>query len=117
MHLPYTDNYPAAISVATDCLAATLGAALWAQRLPRPAADALFLAGIVTSALLVHAPTLEPIVGHGMLPSAEVWLGIGTTLTTIALFWSGPRRLGVLAAVGELLLIALGSWVKASNDE
>jgi len=117
MHLPYTQTYPEAVAVASDCLAATLTAVVWARPLKRPVANGLFVAGIWVTALLANAPALEHLAGRGVLPSPEAWLALGATLTTLALFRAGPRWFGALAALGQSALLALVSWVEASNDE
>jgi hypothetical protein len=117
MHLPYTDNYPEVVAVAAGSVAATLGAVLWARPLPRRLSNALFVAGVATTALLAWRPELHAAVAPVRLPLPGVWLQFGATLTTLALLYSRPRGLGVVAASGQYALFWLGCWVAGSNDE
>ncbi|HSU39436.1 MAG TPA: hypothetical protein VLJ38_07705, partial [Polyangiaceae bacterium] len=115
MHTPYTDNYPAVVAVASGSVAASLVGVLWGRPLPRRASNVLFAAGVATTALYAFQSDLTALVGA--LPGALTWLQFGATLTTLALFWSRPRWLGWLAALGQYGLLWLGWWLKASEHE
>jgi hypothetical protein len=117
MHLPYTDNYPEVVAVAASCVAATLGAVLWARPLPRRLSNALFSLGIAGAASLAFREELVGLVGHHLLPKPAAWLALATSFTTLALLWSKPRSLGALAAVGQYCLMLLASWVTGSDGE
>jgi hypothetical protein len=117
MHLPYTDNYPAVVGVAAECVATSLAAVLWAQPLRRRASNALFLAGIATTALFAFRPELAEVVTPGFLPRPGVWLQLGATLTTLALLFARPRSLGLFAAAGQCALWWIWSWVRGADYE
>ncbi len=117
MHLPYTDDYQGVVAVAAGAVATTLGAVLWARPLQRRASNALFLAGVATTTLAAFEPELAALLGPQPLLRPSFLLQLGATLTTLALLWSKPRRLGLLAAAGQLALFALSTWVRGSNDE
>ncbi|HTQ05951.1 MAG TPA: hypothetical protein VMI54_18950 [Polyangiaceae bacterium] len=117
MHLPYTDDYRAVSVVAAGCVATTLGGVLWARPLPRRSSNALFFAGVATTLLAACVPELAALVGPHDFLTAGVLLQLGATLTTVACFAGRLRGLGTLAAVGQLALFGLWSWVKQSNDE
>src|SRR4051812_13089879 len=117
MHLPYTDNYPKVVAVAAGCVAATLGAVVWARPFSRRLSNLLFAAGIAGAASFAFRGQLAEFAGLHALPSPATWLGLATTLTTLALFWNKPRSLGLLAAAGQCVLLWLGSWVSGSPDE
>jgi len=117
MHLPYTDDYPRAVGIAAECLAASLSSVLWSRPLPRRVPNVLFLAGVWTAALFAFSPELARVFGGSALPSAGLWLQLSATLTTVAFLMTRARALGKLAVVGQGLLLWLAYWLQGSNDE
>lgn len=120
MHTPYTDDYTRAVAVATECVAASLAALLWARPLSRRASNALFASGVGATALYGVLPELArtlPGIGRHSLPAGDIWLQLAASLATLGLFLSRPPFLGWLALVGQLALLALGEWLVGSHDE
>ncbi len=117
MHLPYTDRYPEAVAIASQSLAVSLSAVLWSRPLRRRSANLLFCASLAGTALLPLVPKLARVLGSASPPSALVVLQGSLTLATLALALSGPRWLGWVAALGQLALLMLASWVRDSDDE
>jgi hypothetical protein len=117
MHLPYTDDYPGVVGTVAVSVTAALGAVLWNRPLPRRASNGLFFAGIATTAAVAFTTGLTSLLGPEHVPTAAHLLELGATLATLAFFFSKLFGLGVLALSGQVALLALGSWVRGSDNE
>jgi hypothetical protein len=117
MYLPYTDNFPEAVAVAAQSVAATLTAAIWSRPLRKRSATILFGIAIWMAALTPLAPSIAGLLHLEPGPRYFSLLQISATLAIIATLLDGSRLLGVLAAVGQCALYALAHYVRDSDAE
>jgi 4-amino-4-deoxy-L-arabinose transferase-like glycosyltransferase len=117
MYLPYTDNFPEAVTVAAQSVAATLTAVIWSRPLRTRSATILFGVAIWMAALTPLAPSMAGVLHLEPGPRYFSILQISATLAIVAALLDGSRRLGVLAAVGQCALYALAHYVRDSDAE
>ncbi len=115
MYRPYTDNFPEAVAIAGQCVGAALTAVIWSRPLRTRAATILFGSAVWIAALgpllVTNILRLDP------NPNVVPILQASAALATTAALLHGPRWFGVLAALGQCALFALGLYVRESEYE
>ena len=117
MHIPYTDRWPEAVAITVQSVSATLTAIVWHRPLRTRAASLLFGSSIWVAALAFMLPDLTRTLHLSFDLKPTAVLQLSATLATVAILLHGPRWFGVLAALGQFLLYALGEYLRESNLE
>ncbi|MDX2051023.1 MAG: hypothetical protein SFV15_01445 [Polyangiaceae bacterium] len=115
MQLPYTTDYPGAVSSAAQALGFTFSAVVLWRPLRSRSATALFVAAILVAAAL-------PIFGGQWLALAPQLklvnvLQASSLLALLAMLAQRPAWLKALATVGVGVLLVLTRFIKGSDDE
>jgi hypothetical protein len=116
MHLPYTDHYPEAVTIAGEVIGVALTAVVWSRSFSTRVATATFTAAIAVAALLPavipELPKLSP--DLTVLPILQ----LSASLATLAIFL-GQRSLWfkALAVLGQVGLLGLTLYVRESDYE
>ena len=117
MHLPYTDRFPEAASVASQSAAAALTAVLWHRPLRTRRATVLLGAAVWLAALCPDLPEITRFFHLTFDIKPSVVLQASATLATLGVLLNGVRWFGLLAVIGQFLLYALGEHLRDSNWE
>jgi len=116
MHLPYTDHYPEAVTIAGEVIGVALTAVVWSRTFRTRAATAAFSGAIAIAALL---PAFIPQLGS-VSPNLTVMpiLQVSASLATLAIFF-GQRAnwFKALAVLGQVALLELTLYVRESDYE
>jgi len=122
MQIPYTDQYPEVVAVASQCTAVALSAALWFRPLRTRTTTGVLTAAIWVAALFPIASVLVKRWGLNggpadQLVSMPAMLQLSATLATMAALFNGPRWYAALALFGQLLLLGLTLYLRESDYE
>jgi hypothetical protein len=117
MHLPYIERWPEAVAVTGQSVGLALTAIVWNRPLRTRAANLVFGASIWLAALSFALPDITRLVHLGFDFKPTVVLQASATLATVGILLHGPPWFGVLAAVGQFVLYALGEYIRDSNFE
>lgn len=123
MHLPYADNYPQALSMASRCLAWLLTAVIWARPLTKRRATLALTAAVWVAALFPNIEAFTRFFDLAENPNATQFLGAmslhqhAATIATLAVLLTEPLWFGALAIVGQLLLLGLSLYLRESEFE
>jgi hypothetical protein len=115
MYRPYTDRFPEAVAIASECVAVTLTAVIWSRPLRTRAATWFLVAAVWIAALcpLAIANILQVDPSPNIIPLLQT----SATLATVAAFLHTPRWFGALAILGQVGLLSLSLHVRESNYE
>jgi len=116
MHLPYTEHYYEAVTIAGEVIGVALTAVVWSRSFATRVSTAVFTGAIaIAAALPALIPDLKTI-----SPDLTVLLvlQVSATLSTLAIFL-GQRALWfrALAVLGQVGLWAISSFVRESDNE
>jgi len=123
MHLPYTDNYPQALSAASRSLAWLLTAVIWARPLTKRSATLALTAAVWLAALFPNIPAFTEFFHWVDNPNATQLLGAmslhqhAATIVTLAVLLTEPLWFGAVAVLGQMLLLAVSLYLRESEFE
>ena len=116
MHLPYTDHYAEAVTIASEAIGVALIAVVWSRSFRTRAATATFSASIAVAALLPALGPSLPVLSPDM--ALLFLLQLSATLATLAVFL-GQRApwFKALAVLGQVGLLSLTLHLRQSDFE
>jgi hypothetical protein len=117
MFRPYSDDFPATFAIASQCVAATLTAALIVRPLRSKPATLLFVSGVWIAALFPPTLALRDLLSLHPPPSSLLALQTSASLVTLAMVLNGKRWLSVLAVLGQWVLVYLASYLRDADYE
>jgi hypothetical protein len=115
MHLPYTNDYPGAVTIAGEVVGVTLTAVLWSRSFRSRLATIALNAAIGLAALLPVA--LGSLEGKQPPNTVLLVLQVSATLATLAMLNQRSHWLKALGVVGQGLLLAVTLSVRDSDFE